>query len=175
MDIIGHLPIDLYSSKYIYRVAMTSKEHGLKKYKLVNALTMDNPLSLVEKIKQVPEDYERYKFYLCELDQDPGLSLNIIETSRVAAMLMQLERYDSWSYEKNIDELMNYETTNERMRKMNEYVLNYLQRARNTNIIQDSVGAAQELLMELKGEDGGLKVEWKKQQEIIDIEVDEND
>ena len=53
MDIIGHLPIDLYSSKYIYRVAMTSKEHGLKKYKLVNALTMDNPLSLVEKIKNV--------------------------------------------------------------------------------------------------------------------------
>jgi len=29
--------------------------------------------------------------------------------------------------------------------------------------------------MELKVEDGGLKVEWKKQQEIIDIEVDEND
>ena len=50
MDIIGHLPIDLYSSKYTYRVAMTSEEHGLKKYKLVNALTMDNPLSLVEKI-----------------------------------------------------------------------------------------------------------------------------
>ena len=38
---------------------MTSKEHGLKKYKFINALTMDNPLSLVEKIKQVPEDYER--------------------------------------------------------------------------------------------------------------------
>ena len=96
---------------------MTSKEHGLKKYKLINALTMDNPLSLVEKIKQVPEDYERYKFYLCELDQ----------------------------------------------------------RARNTNIIQDSVGAAHELLMELKGDDGGLKVEWEKQPEIIDIEVEEND
>ena len=88
---------------------------------------------------------------------------------------MQLERYDSWSYEKDIDELINFETTNERMRKMNEYVLNYLQRARNTNIIQDSVGAAHELLMELKGDDGGLKVEWKKQPEIIDIEVEEND
>ena len=61
------------------------------------------------------------------------------------------------------------------MRKMNEYVLNYLQRARNTSIIQDSVGAAHELLKELQGDDGGLKVEWKKQPEIIDIEVEEND
>ena len=156
-------------------IAMSNEEHGLKKYKIINALTMDNPLSLVEKIKKVPKDYERYKFYLCELDQDPGLSLNIIETSRVAAMLMQLERYDSWSYEKNIDELINFETTNERMRKMNEYVLNYLQRARNTAIVQDSIGAARDLLKELKGDDGDLNVTWKKQPEIIDIEVEEND
>ena len=151
------------------------EQHGLKKYKAVNALTTENPLALVAKIKENPEDYERYKFYLCELDQDPALSLNIIETSRVAAMLMQIEKYDSWSYDKNFEELLNYEATNERMRKMNEYVLNYMARAKEKSVIEDSVGAAKDLLMELRGEKGDLKVEWKKQPEVIDIEVEEND
>ena len=151
------------------------EHHGLKKYKAVNALTTENPLALVSIIKDNPEDYERYKFYLCELDHDPALSLNIIETSRVAAMLMQIEKYDSWSYDKNFEELLNYETTNERMRKMNEYVLNYMQRVKEKSVIEDSVGAAKDLLMELRGERGDLKVEWKKQPEMIDIEVKEND
>ena len=151
------------------------EHHGLKKYKAVNALTTDNPLALISKIKENPEDYERYKFYLCELDQDPALSLNIIETSRVAAMLMQIEKFDAWSYDKNIDELINYETTNERMRKMNEYVLNYMSRAKEKSVIEDSVGAAKDLLMELRGEKGDLKVDWKKKPEVIYIEVEENE
>ena len=88
---------------------------------------------------------------------------------------MQIEKYDSWSYDKNFEELLNYETTNERMRKMNEYVLNYMMRAKENAVIEDSVGAGMDLLMELKGDKGDLKVEWKKQPEIIDIEVNEND
>ena len=88
---------------------------------------------------------------------------------------MQIEKYDSWSYDKNFDELLNFEATNERMRKMNEYILNYMLRAKEKSVIEDSVGAAKDLLMELKGDKGDLKVEWKKQPEIIDIEVDEND
>ena len=151
------------------------EQHGLKKYKAVNALTTENPLALVAKIKENPEDYERYNIYLCELDQDPALSLNIIETSRVAAMLMQIEKYDSWSYDKNFEELLNYEATKERMRKMNEYILNYMMRSKEKSVIEDSVGAAKDLLMELRGEKGDLKVEWKKQPEVIDIEVEEND
>ena len=154
---------------------MPNEEHGLKKYKIVNALTMDNPLSLVEKIKQVPEDYERYRFFLCELDQDPSLNLSLLEMSRISAMLMQLEKYDGWSYDMSVEELAMFESTNERARKMNEYVLNYLLRAKAKDTLTDSVGAAKEILMELKCEDGNVTLEWKKKPEIIDITEEVNE
>ena len=156
------------------------KEHDLNRYNKTNALTMDNPMALVEKIREVPEDYERYRFFLCEIDQDPALNLSVIEMSRVASMLMQLEKYDGWSYDKSVEELAMFESTNERTRKMNEYILNYLMRAKAKDTIGDSVGAAKQILMELKGEDGNVTLEWKKKPEIIDIteeinEVNEND
>ena len=153
------------------------KEHDLTRYKNINALTTDNPLALVEKIREVPEDYERYRFFLCELDQDPSLNLSLLEMSRISAMLMQLEKYDGWSYDMSVEELAMFESTNERARKMNEYVLNYLLRAKAKDTLTDSVGAAKEILMELKGEDGNVTLEWKKKPEIIDIteEVNENE
>ena len=153
------------------------KEHDLTRYKNINALTTDNPLALVEKIREVPEDYERYRFFLCELDQDPSLNLSVLEMSRVSAMLMQLEKYDGWSYDMSVEELAMFESTNERARKMNEYVLNYLLRVKAKDTLSDSVGAAKEILMELKGEDGNVTLEWKKKPEIIDIteEVNEDD
>ena len=151
------------------------KEHDLTRYKNINALTTDNPLALVEKIREVPEDYERYRFFLCELDQDPSLNLSLLEMSRVSAMLMQLEKYDGWSYDMSVEELAMFESTNERARKMNEYVLNYLLRAKAKDTLTDSVGAAKEILMELKGEDGNVTLEWKKKPEIIDITEEVNE
>ena len=149
------------------------EEHGLRKYASINALTTENPLALVEKIRQVPKDYERYRFFLEELQSDPSLNLSIIETSRVAAVLMQLEKYDEWSYDKSVEELAQFETTNDRLRKMNEYVLNYLLRSKRGDIISDSVGAAKQVLLELKGEDGEIKLEWKREAEPLDIEYKE--
>ena len=151
------------------------KEHDLTRYKNINALTIDNPLALVEKIREVPEDYERYRFFLCELDQDPSLNLSLLEMSRISAMLMQLEKYDGWSYDMSVEELAMFESTNERARKMNEYVLNYLLRAKAKDTLTDSVGAAKEILMELKGEDGNVTLEWKKKTEIIDITEEVNE
>tara|TARA_R100001530_G_scaffold32661_1_gene25655 strand:- start:71 stop:571 length:501 start_codon:yes stop_codon:yes gene_type:complete len=153
------------------------KEHDLNRYNKINALTTDNPMALVEKIREVPEDYERYRFFLCEIDQDPALNLSVIEMSRVASMLMQLEKYDGWSYDMTVEELAMFESTNERTRKMNEYVLNYLMRAKAKDTIGDSVGAAKQILMELKGDDGNVTLEWKRKPEIIDIteEVNEDD
>ena len=153
------------------------KEHDLNRYKKTHALTTDNPLALVEKIREVPEDYERYRFFLCEIDQDPALNLSVIEMSRVASMLMQLEKYDGWSYDMTVEELAMFESTNERTRKMNEYVLNYLMRAKAKDTIGDSVGAAKQILKELKGDDGNVTLEWKRKPEIIDIteEVKEDD
>ena len=151
------------------------KEHGLNRYKPINIITTDAPLALVRKIKQVPEDYERYRFFLCELDQDPSLNLSLLEMSRVSAMLMQLEKYDGWSYDMSVEELAMFESTNERARKMNEYVLNYLLRAKAKDTLTDSVGAAKEILMELKGEDGNVTLEWKKKPEIIDITEEVNE
>ena len=151
------------------------KEHDLTRYKNINALTIDNPLALVEKIREVPEDYERYRFFLCELDQDPSLNLSLLEMSRISAMLMQLEKYDGWSYDMSVEELAMFESTNERARKMNEYVLNYLLRAKAKDTLTDSVGAAKEILMELKGEDGNVTLEWKKKPEIIDITEEVNE
>ena len=92
-------------------------------------------------------------------------------------MLMQLEKYDGWSYDMSVEELAMFESTNERARKMNEYVLNYLLRVKSRDTLTDSVGAAREILMELKGEDGNVTLEWKKKPEIIDIteEVNEDD
>lgn len=154
-------------------MAGRKEEHGLSKYNSVNILTTKNPLALVEKIRQVPEDYERYKFFLEELQSDPSLNLSVIETSRVAASLMQLEKYDEWSYDKTVDELAQFETTNDRLRKMNEHVLNYLLRSKKGDILTDSVGAAKQVLMELKGEDGEVKLEWKKEKEPLDINYEE--
>jgi|TARA_Y100000310_G_scaffold239428_1_gene243030 hypothetical protein len=151
------------------------KEHDLNRYNKINALTTDNPMALVEKIREVPEDYERYRFFLCEIDQDPALNLSVIEMSRVASMLMQLEKYDGWSYDKSVEELAMFESTNERTRKMNEYILNYLMRAKAKDTIGDSVGAAKQILMELKGEDGNVTLEWKKKPEIIDITEEINE
>ena len=153
------------------------KEHDLTRYKNINALTTENPLALVEKIREVPEDYERYRFFLCELDEDPSLNLSVLEMSRISAMLMQLEKYDGWSYDMSVEELAMFESTNERARKMNEYILNYLLRAKAKDTLSDSVGAAKEILMELKGEDGNVTLEWKKKPEIIDIteEVNKDD
>ena len=151
------------------------EEHGLRKYASINALTTKNPLALVEKIRQVPIDYERYRFFLEELESDPSLNLSIIETSRVAAVLMQLEKYDEWSYDKSVEELAQFETTNDRLRKMNEYVLNYLLRSKRGDVISDSVGAAKQVLLELKGEDGELKLEWKREEEPLDIGYKEVD
>ena len=151
------------------------KDHDLTRYKNINALTIDNPLALVEKIREVPEDYERYRFFLCELDQDPSLNLSLLEMSRISAMLMQLEKYDGWSYDMSVEELAMFESTNERARKMNEYVLNYLLRAKAKDTLTDSVGAAKEILMELKGEDGNVTLEWKKKPEIIDITEEVNE
>ena len=151
------------------------KEHDLNRYNKTNALTMDNPMALIEKIREVPEDYERYRFFLCEIDQDPALNLSVIEMSRVASMLMQLEKYDGWSYDKTVEELAMFESTNERTRKMNEYILNYLMRAKAKDTIGDSVGAAKEILMELRGEDGNVTLEWKKKPEIIDITEEINE
>ena len=151
------------------------KEHDLTRYKNINALTTDNPLALVEKIREVPEDYERYRFFLCELDQDPSLNLSLLEMSRISAMLMQLEKYDGWSYDMSVEELAMFESTNERARKMNEYVLNYLLRVKAKDTLSDSVGAAKEILMELKGEDGNVTLEWKKKPEIIDITEEVNE
>ena len=151
------------------------EEHGLRKYASINALTTKNPLALVEKIRQVPIDYERYRFFLEELQSDPGLNLSVIETSRVAAVLMQLEKYDEWSYDKSVEELAQFETTNDRLRKMNEYVLNYLLRSKKGDMISDSVGAAKQVLLELKGEDGELKLEWKREEEPLEIEYKEVD
>ena len=151
------------------------KEHDLTRYKNINALTTDNPLALVEKIREVPEDYERYRFFLCELDQDPSLNLSLLEMSRISAMLMQLEKYDGWSYDMSVEELAMFESTNERARKMNEYVLNYLLRAKAKDTLTDSVGAAKEILMELKGDDGNVTLEWKKKPEIIDITEEVNE
>ena len=151
------------------------KEHDLTRYKNINALTTDNPLALVEKIREVPEDYERYRFFLCELDQDPSLNLSLLEMSRISAMLMQLEKYDGWSYDMSVEELAMFESTNERARKMNEYVINYLLRVKAKDTLSDSVGAAKEILMELKGEDGNVTLEWKKKPEIIDITEEVNE
>tara|TARA_R100000458_G_C8262335_1_gene237707 strand:- start:1044 stop:1517 length:474 start_codon:yes stop_codon:yes gene_type:complete len=154
------------------------KEHGLLKYSKINILTTESPSALIEKIRENPKDYERYEFYLKELHDDPSLNLNVIEMSRVAAILMQLEKYDGWAYEKTIDELSQFESTNERMRKLNEYILNWLYRSRNKDILSDSVNQAKEVLLELRGDEGGLKVEWKKGKEAIDVdyeEVEEND
>ena len=151
------------------------KEHDLTRYKNINALTTANPLALVEKIREVPEDYERYRFFLCELDQDPSLNLSLLEMSRISAMLMQLEKYDGWSYDMSVEELAMFESTNERARKMNEYVLNYLLRVKAKDTLSDSVGAAKEILMELKGEDGNVTLEWKKKPEIIDITEEVNE
>jgi len=151
------------------------KEHDLNRYNKINALTTDNPMALVEKIREVPEDYERYRFFLCEIDQDPALNLSVIEMSRVASMLMQLEKYDGWSYDMTVEELAMFESTNERTRKMNEYILNYLMRAKAKDTIGDSVGAAKQILMELKGEDGNVTLEWKKKPEIIDITEEINE
>jgi len=68
-----------------------------------------------------------------------------------------------------------FESTNERTRKMNEYILNYLMRAKAKDTIGDSVGAAKQILMELKGEDGNVTLEWKKKPEIIDITEEINE
>jgi len=154
------------------------KEHGLLKYSKINILTTESPSALIEKIRENPKDYERYEFYLKELHDDPSLNLNVIEMSRVAAILMQLEKYDGWAYEKTIDELSQFESTNERMRKLNEYILNWLYRSRNKDILSDSVSQAKEVLLELRGDGGDVKMEWKKGKETIDVdyeEVEEND
>jgi len=154
------------------------KEHGLLKYSKINILTTESPSALIEKIRENPKDYERYEFYLKELHDDPSLNLNVIEMSRVAAILMQLEKYDGWAYEKTIDELSQFESTNERMRKLNEYILNWLYRSRNKDILSDSVSQAKEVLLELRGDGGDVKMEWKKGKEAIDVdyeEVEEND
>ncbi len=148
-------------------------EHGLLKYSKINILTTKSPSSLVDKIRENPVDFERYEFYLKELSEDPSLNLSIIELSRVSAMLMQLEKYDEWSYEKSVEELAQFETTNERVRKMNEYVLNWLIRSRNKDIITDSVNQAKEILLEMKGEGGDIKLEWKKGKEVVDIDYEE--
>lgn len=145
-------------------------EHGLSKYgQIANIITTDSPLTLVEKIKENPEDYKRYKFYLSELNDDPALSFNLIEISRIAAILMQLERYDAWAYEKGVDELSQFETTNDRIRKMNEFVLNYIERAKKKSVFDDTIQNAKELVLELKGESGDVKLEWKKEKEPLDI------
>ena len=154
------------------------KEHGLNRYKPINIITTDAPLALVRKIKQVPEDYERYKFYLSEMDKDPALHFNMIECSRIAAMLMQLEGYDAWAYDISIEELAMFETTNERLRKINEYVLNYLDKSKKKGLIEDSLSNAKELLLQLKGDDGDVQLKWKKPLAAVDIdyeEVEEND
>ena len=121
----------------------------------------------------MPEDYERYKFYLTELEKDPALHFNMIESSRIAAMLMQLERYDAWAYDKSIEDLAMFETTNERLRKINEYVLNYLEKSKKKGLIEDSLSNARELMMELKGEDGDVKLEWKKPLAAVDVDYEE--
>ena len=89
-------------------------EHGLLKYSKINILTTKSPSMLVDKIRENPKDFERYEFYLKELNDDSTLSLNVIELSRAAAILMQLEKYDGWAYEKSIEELAQFEGTNER-------------------------------------------------------------
>ena len=155
-----------------------AEEHGLLKYSKINILTTKSPSALIEKIRENPKDYERYEFYLKELHDDASLNLNVIEMSRVAAILMQLEKYDGWAYEKTIDELSQFESTNERMRKLNEYILNWLYRSRNKDILTDSVNQAKEVLLELRGDGGDVKMEWKKGKETIDVdyeEVEEND
>ena len=91
---------------------------------------------------------------------------------------MQLEKYDGWAYEKTIEQLSQFESTNERMRKLNEYILNWLYRSRNKDILSDSVNQAKEVLLELRGDGGDVKMEWKKGKEAIDVdyeEVEEND
>ena len=150
-----------------------TKEHGLLKYSKINILTTESPSTLIEKIRENPKDYERYEFYLKELHDDHSLSLNVIEMSRAAAILMQLEKYDGWAYEKTIEELSQFETTNERMRKLNEYILNWLYRSRNKDILTDSVNQAKEVLLELRGDGGDVKMEWKKGKEAIDIDYEE--
>ena len=148
------------------------KEHGLLKYSKINILTTKSPSTLVDKIRENPKDFERYEFYLKELNDDSSLSLNVIELSRAAAILMQLEKYDGWAYAKSMEELAQFEGTNERMRKMNEYILNWLHRSRSKDILSDTVSQAREVLLELRGDGGDVKMEWKRGKEIVETEFE---
>jgi len=150
-----------------------AEQHGLLKYSKINILTTTSPSNLVDKIRESPEDFERYEFYLKELNDDASLSLNVIELSRAAAILMQLEKYDGWAYEKSMEELAQFESTNDRMRKMNEYILNWLHRSRSKDVLSDTVSQAKEVLLELRGEEGDIKMEWKRGKETIDTEFEE--
>lgn len=149
-----------------------NKQHDLSKYTGTNIVSTKNPTKLLEKIRRNPEDLERYKYWLEELSKDEDLQLKPIEMSRLAITLMQLDKYDEWAFDKTIDDLVEYERTNDRLRKMNEFVLKYCEGKRKKITSAGSVSQAKDVLSHLMSKDGKLKIEWEP---VVTIDVTAED
>lgn len=152
-----------------------NKKHGVMKYTKTDLRRVkEAPTALLEKIKENPKDLKRFKYHLEIIRGDDEYNdLDLFEQMRLAAMAMQIDKFEAWEMSANIEEIERAKATAERIRKMNEFLLNFRRRTKKEARSGDSMKNIKELFAKLSNEKGELDIKWKrKDDDVIDVDYE---
>ena len=126
----------------------------------------------MKKIRDNPDDLVRYKYWIDIIRGDSTCGgLDLFEQQCVAAMMMQIDKYDEWEYDKEVEDIEQASKTGDRVRKMREYVIELRRKSKEgVSKSSDSIEKIQKLIAELKDESGTIKIEYKKEPQIIEVQ-----
>lgn len=121
--------------------------------------------TVIEKFTTV--EMKRYRAFLEQLKDSTNNELTDIEYSNWSLTMMFLDRFDAWAKDLNPDKVP--ATLRDQERKHRKELLAMLERYRAKGPRTKSfLDQTKELLLEIEGLEGDLKIEWKKK-DVIDI------
>ncbi len=114
-------------------------------------------------------DMKRYRAFLNQMRESTNVELTDIENSHWAMVLMWLDKYDEYAVNTAIDDVPVRLRDQERKYRME--VLKMLERYRDKGPRTKSfLEQCQEFLIDIEGQEGDLKIEWKKKG-VVDVDT----
>ena len=148
---------------------------NITSYEGVDVTKKGNLPKALNRLKEKPEDWERYMYILGCLREDASLSgLSPLEKEQLAFIVLLIEKHDYWALNASEDEINKLSRYSETMRKYREFLLNYLIKVREGGGLGEEFNEIKKVIKELKDAGGEIRISVHPNK-VIDIDYKEAD